>query len=128
MYDVPIVPPPVNMGRVRVEEPELDEVYHNVEEVPPVTQTQSQTGYGSPMMMMPAFRVGYCDFKVGIGYYDLGVSPSSSYMDVGPSTSYMHGHGHGRDRGEHNEYLYYEAPTDIPDPQEPNKNQRIKRS
>ncbi|TYJ98099.1 hypothetical protein E5676_scaffold222G00100 [Cucumis melo var. makuwa] len=32
MYDLPIVPPPVHRGRVRVEEAELDEVYHNVEE------------------------------------------------------------------------------------------------
>uniref|UniRef100_A0A9I9EIJ3 Uncharacterized protein n=1 Tax=Cucumis melo TaxID=3656 RepID=A0A9I9EIJ3_CUCME len=35
MYDLPIVPPPVHRGRVRVEEAKLDEVYHNVEEVPP---------------------------------------------------------------------------------------------
>uniref|UniRef100_A0A9I9EFD9 Uncharacterized protein n=1 Tax=Cucumis melo TaxID=3656 RepID=A0A9I9EFD9_CUCME len=28
MYDLPIVPPPVHRGRVRVEEAELDEVYH----------------------------------------------------------------------------------------------------
>ncbi|KAA0066318.1 mediator of RNA polymerase II transcription subunit 12-like isoform X1 [Cucumis melo var. makuwa] len=86
---------------------ELDEVYHNVEEVPPTTQTQSQTGYGSPMTMMPTFGAGYCDSEVGTRYYDVGVRPSSSYMDVGPSTSYMH--GHGRDYGEHNEYLYHEA-------------------
>uniref|UniRef100_A0A9I9EG94 Uncharacterized protein n=1 Tax=Cucumis melo TaxID=3656 RepID=A0A9I9EG94_CUCME len=93
MYDLPIVPPPLHRGRVRVEEAELDEVYHNVEEVPPTTQTQSQTGYGSPMTMMPTFGAGYCDSEVGTGYYDAGISPLSSYMDVGPSNSYMHGHG-----------------------------------
>uniref|UniRef100_A0A9I9CU75 Uncharacterized protein n=1 Tax=Cucumis melo TaxID=3656 RepID=A0A9I9CU75_CUCME len=89
MYDLPIVPPPVHRGRVRVEETELDEVYHNVEEVPPTTQTQSQTGY-----------------EFGTGYYDAGVGPSYSYM-----------HGHGRGYGEHNEYLYHEAPTDVSDRQ-----------
>uniref|UniRef100_A0A9I9DC68 Uncharacterized protein n=1 Tax=Cucumis melo TaxID=3656 RepID=A0A9I9DC68_CUCME len=25
------------------------------------------------MMMMPMFGVGYCDFEVGTGYYDLGL-------------------------------------------------------
>uniref|UniRef100_A0A9I9EKH9 Uncharacterized protein n=1 Tax=Cucumis melo TaxID=3656 RepID=A0A9I9EKH9_CUCME len=39
MYDLPIVPPLAHRGCVRVEEVELDEVYHNVEEVPPMTQT-----------------------------------------------------------------------------------------
>uniref|UniRef100_A0A9I9DXD3 Uncharacterized protein n=1 Tax=Cucumis melo TaxID=3656 RepID=A0A9I9DXD3_CUCME len=39
MYDLPIVPPLVHRGRVRVEEDELDEVYHNVEEMPHTTQT-----------------------------------------------------------------------------------------
>ncbi|KAA0032200.1 serine/threonine-protein phosphatase 7 long form-like protein [Cucumis melo var. makuwa] len=77
-------------GRVRVEEVELDEVYHKVKEVPPMTQTQSQTGYG--------------------------VGPSSSYMDVDLSTSYMHGHERGYE--EHNEYLYHEAPADVSDRQE----------
>uniref|UniRef100_A0A9I9ELA6 Uncharacterized protein n=1 Tax=Cucumis melo TaxID=3656 RepID=A0A9I9ELA6_CUCME len=33
------IPPPVYRGCVRVEEAELDEVYHNVEEVPPTTQS-----------------------------------------------------------------------------------------
>ncbi|TYK01176.1 GATA zinc finger domain-containing protein 10-like isoform X2 [Cucumis melo var. makuwa] len=116
MYDLPIVPPPVHRGCVRVEEAELDKVYHNVEEVPSTTQTQSQTGYGSPMTMMPTFEAGYCDFEVGIGYYDAGVGPSSSYVDVSPSTSYMHGHRRGY--GEHNEYLYHEAPADVSDRQE----------
>ncbi|KAA0049532.1 GATA zinc finger domain-containing protein 10-like isoform X2 [Cucumis melo var. makuwa] len=116
MYDLPIVPPRVHRGRVRVEEVELDEVYHNVEEVPPTTQTQSQTGYGSPMMMMPTFGAGYCDSEVSTGYYDAGIGPLSSYMDVGPSNSYMHGHGRGY--GEHNEYLYHEAPADVSDRQE----------
>ncbi|TYK11193.1 mediator of RNA polymerase II transcription subunit 12-like isoform X1 [Cucumis melo var. makuwa] len=103
MYDLSIVPPPVHRGRVRVEEAELDEVYHNVEEVPPTTQTQSQTGYGSPMTMMPTFGAGYYDSEVGTGYYDAGISPSSLYMDVGPSNFYMHGHKRGY--GEHNKYL-----------------------
>ena len=39
MYDLPIVPPPIHRGHVRVEEAELDEVYHNVEEMPLMTQT-----------------------------------------------------------------------------------------
>ncbi|TYK22189.1 GATA zinc finger domain-containing protein 10-like isoform X2 [Cucumis melo var. makuwa] len=90
IYDLPIVPPPIHRGRVRVEEAELDEVYHKVKEVHPMTQTQSQTGYG--------------------------VGPSSSYMDVDPSTSYMHGHERGYE--EHNEYLYHEAPADVSDRQE----------
>ncbi|TYK16354.1 GATA zinc finger domain-containing protein 10-like isoform X2 [Cucumis melo var. makuwa] len=113
MYDLPIVPQPVHRGRVRVEEAELDEVYHNVEEVPPTTQTQSQTGYGRPMTMMPTFGAGYCDSEVDTGYYDVGVGSSSSYMNVGPSASYMHGHGRGY--GEHNEYLYHEALADVSD-------------
>ena len=33
--------PLVHKGSVPVEEVELDEVYHNVEEVPPMTQTQN---------------------------------------------------------------------------------------
>ncbi|KAA0025972.1 mediator of RNA polymerase II transcription subunit 12-like isoform X1 [Cucumis melo var. makuwa] len=116
MYHLPIVPPQIHRGRVQVEEAELDEVYHNVEEMTPTTQKQNQTGYGSPMIMMPTFGVGYCDFEVNTEYYDSGVGPSSSYMDVGPSTSYMHGHRH--DYGEHNEYLYHEAPTEVSDRQE----------
>ncbi|KAA0042190.1 GATA zinc finger domain-containing protein 10-like isoform X2 [Cucumis melo var. makuwa] len=64
---------------------ELDEVYHNVEEVPPMTQAQSTIGAG----------------------------PSSLYIDVGPSNSYMPGHGRGY--REHNEYLYYEVPAEISD-------------
>ena len=43
MYNLPIVPPPIHRGHVRVEEAKLDEVYHNVDEVHPMTQTQSQT-------------------------------------------------------------------------------------
>ena len=78
MYDLPIVPPTVHRGRVRVEEAELNEVYHNVEEVPPTTQTQSQTRYGISMTMMPIFGAGYYDSKVGTGYYDSEVGPSSS--------------------------------------------------
>ena len=35
-HDLPIVPPSVHRGHVRVEEAELDEVYHNMEEVPPM--------------------------------------------------------------------------------------------
>ncbi|KAA0026041.1 GATA zinc finger domain-containing protein 10-like isoform X2 [Cucumis melo var. makuwa] len=116
MYNLRDVPPLVHKGRVQVEEAELDEVYHNVEEVLLTTQTQSQTGYGSPMTMMPTFGAGYCDSEVGIGYYDAGIGPSSSYMVVGPSTSYMHGQGRGY--GEHNEYLYHEAPADVSDQQE----------
>uniref|UniRef100_A0A9I9EDY5 Uncharacterized protein n=1 Tax=Cucumis melo TaxID=3656 RepID=A0A9I9EDY5_CUCME len=54
------------------------------------------------MMMMLAF---------GAGYYDSGVSPSSSYMDVGLSTSYMHGHERGYE--EYNKYLYHEAPAKV---------------
>ncbi|KAA0060605.1 GATA zinc finger domain-containing protein 10-like isoform X2 [Cucumis melo var. makuwa] len=68
------------------------------------------------MMPMPIFGAGYCDTEVDIGYYDSGVDPLSSYMDVGPLTSYMH--GHGRDFGEHNEYLYHEALIEVPNRQE----------
>uniref|UniRef100_A0A9I9E7R2 Uncharacterized protein n=1 Tax=Cucumis melo TaxID=3656 RepID=A0A9I9E7R2_CUCME len=45
-------------------------------------------------------------------------------MDVGPSTSYMH--GHRRDRGEHNEYLYYEALAKVSDRQECHNNTEFK--
>ena len=88
MYDLPIVPPLVHRGHVRVEELELDEVFHNVEEVHPMTQTHSQTGYGTPMMMMPTFGAEYCNSEVGIGNYDSSTDPLSSYMDASPSTSY----------------------------------------
>ena len=63
------------------------------------------------MTMMPIFGAGHCDSEVGTGYYDSGIDPSSSYMDAGPLTSYMHGHKRGH--GEHNEYLYYEAPVEV---------------
>ena len=46
MYDLPIVPPLVHRECVQVEEVELDEAFHNVEEVPSMTLTQSQIGYG----------------------------------------------------------------------------------
>ena len=71
---------------------------------------------GTPMMMMLIFGVGYCDSKTSKENYDSGVDPSSSYMDAGPSTSYMH--GHRCDHGEHNKYMYYEAPVEILDQQE----------
>jgi len=74
MYDIPTAPPPVprHRGRARAEEDDFDAVDHNVEELPPTqTQTQSQTGYASPMMMQRAF---------GSGYYDSEAEPSSSYM------------------------------------------------
>ena len=66
MYDLPIVSPLVHRGRVWVKEAELDKVYHNVEEVPHMTET----GYGSPMMMMQTFETGYGDSEVGTWYYD----------------------------------------------------------
>ncbi|TYK09656.1 GATA zinc finger domain-containing protein 10-like isoform X2 [Cucumis melo var. makuwa] len=94
MYDVSIVPAPIQRRRALVQEPdELEKVDQHVEEVALVTQTQSDTGYVSLVMMMSVFRTGY---------YDSGVDQSSDFK-----TQYMHGHGH--DRGEHNEYLYYEA-------------------
>ena len=73
-----------------MEEVELDEVFHNVKEVPPMIQTQIQNGYNSLMIMLPTFGAGYCDSKVGTRYYDSGVDLSSSYMNANPSTSYMH--------------------------------------
>uniref|UniRef100_A0A9I9CKH0 Mediator of RNA polymerase II transcription subunit 12-like n=1 Tax=Cucumis melo TaxID=3656 RepID=A0A9I9CKH0_CUCME len=79
----------------------------------------------SPMTMMPTFGAGYCDSEVGTGYYDAGVGPTSSYMDVGLLTSYMHGHRRGY--GEHNEYLYHEAPAMYQIDKSINKNQRTKR-
>ncbi|TYK29179.1 GATA zinc finger domain-containing protein 10-like isoform X2 [Cucumis melo var. makuwa] len=69
--DVPIVPIPVQRRHALVQE--LDEL----EEVPYVTQTQSETGYVSPMMMMPTFETRYYDLGVGqssnfgIGYYNM---------------------------------------------------------
>ena len=44
MYDLSIIPPPVHREGVWVEKAKLDEVYHNVEEVPPMTQAQSLIG------------------------------------------------------------------------------------
>ncbi|KAL4025619.1 GATA zinc finger domain-containing protein 10-like isoform X2 [Cucumis melo var. makuwa] len=71
MYDVPIVPAPVQRRRTLVQKlDELEEVDQNVEEVPPITQTQSETGYVSPMMMMSAF---------GTRYYYPGVGQSSGF-------------------------------------------------
>lgn len=52
-------------------------------------------------MMQPAY---------GSGYYNSKAGPSSSYM-----------HTHGRGREEHNEYLYYEAPTEVPEQPDPLK-------
>ena len=78
-------------------------------------QTQSQNGYGTPMIMMPTFGAGYCDSKIGTENYDSGIDPSSSYMDVGPTTFYMHGHECGH--GEHNKYMYYEASIQVLDRQ-----------
>lgn len=36
-----------------------------MEEVPPMTHTQRDIGYVSPMMMMSAFGTGYYDSGVG---------------------------------------------------------------
>ncbi|KAA0054649.1 GATA zinc finger domain-containing protein 10-like isoform X2 [Cucumis melo var. makuwa] len=91
-----------------------------------MTQTQSQIGYGSLMMMMSTFGSGYCDPKVSIRYYDSGINPSSSYIDADSTTSYMHGHEHGH--REHNEYLYYEALRRYQIDKSTNNNQRTKRS
>ena len=87
-----------------MKEAELNEVYHNVEEVS--TQTQSQTGYGSLIMMIRTIGVGYCDSEVGTRYYDSRLVHRSLYIDASSSNSYMHGHECAY--GEHNEYLYYE--------------------
>ncbi|KAA0025800.1 GATA zinc finger domain-containing protein 10-like isoform X2 [Cucumis melo var. makuwa] len=112
MYDVSIVPAPIQRRRALVQEPdELEKVDQHVEEVALVTQTQSDTGYVSLVMMMSVFRTGY---------YDSGVDQSSDFK-----TQYMHGHGH--DRGEHNEYLYYEALAAVleePDEQQQQENWR----
>ncbi|TYK05068.1 GATA zinc finger domain-containing protein 10-like isoform X2 [Cucumis melo var. makuwa] len=85
MYDVPIVPAPVQRRHALVQElDQLEEVDQHVEEVPPVTQTQSKYGYVSPVMMMPTF---------GMTYYDSGVSQSSDFgteyynSEAGPSSS-----------------------------------------
>ncbi|XP_050946586.1 serine/threonine-protein phosphatase 7 long form homolog [Cucumis melo] len=127
MYDVPIVPAPVQRRRPLVQEPDqLEEVDQHGEEVPPMTQTQSEHNYVSPVMMMPTFGTTYYDSGVGQssdfgrGYYNSEAGQSSTdfgqqYYDLGsdPSSSYMHGHGRGR--GEHNEYLYYEVPAAVPE-------------
>uniref|UniRef100_A0A9I9D3T2 Aminotransferase-like plant mobile domain-containing protein n=1 Tax=Cucumis melo TaxID=3656 RepID=A0A9I9D3T2_CUCME len=128
MYDVPIVPAPVQRRRPLVQEPDqLEEVDQHGEEVPPMTQTQTQSqhNYVSPVMMMPTFGTTYYDSRVGQssdfgrGYYNSEAGQSSTdfgqqYYDLGsdPSSSYMHGHGRGR--GEHNEYLHYEVPAAVP--------------
>ncbi|TYK03402.1 GATA zinc finger domain-containing protein 10-like isoform X2 [Cucumis melo var. makuwa] len=107
---------------------QLEEVDQHVEEVPPVTQTQTQSehSYVSLVVMMPTFGTIYYDSGVGQSsyfgrrYYNSEVGPSSTdfgqqYYDLGsdPSSSYMHDHGRGR--GEHNEYLYYEVPAAVPE-------------
>uniref|UniRef100_A0A9I9DU78 Uncharacterized protein n=1 Tax=Cucumis melo TaxID=3656 RepID=A0A9I9DU78_CUCME len=129
MYDVPIVPALVQRRRPLVQEPDqLEEVDQHVEEVPPVTQTQTQRehSYVSPVMMMPTFGTTYYDSGIdqssdfGRGYYNLEAGPSSTdfrqqYFDLesDPSSSYMHGHERGR--GEHNEYLYYKVLAAVPE-------------
>uniref|UniRef100_A0A9I9D7B3 Uncharacterized protein n=1 Tax=Cucumis melo TaxID=3656 RepID=A0A9I9D7B3_CUCME len=131
MYDVPIVPAPVQRRRPLVQKPDqLKEVDQHVEEVPLVTQspTQSEHSYVSPVMMMPTFGTTYYDSGVsqssdfGRGYYNSEADPSSTdfgqqYYNLGsdPSFSYSYMHGHGRGRGEHNEYLYYEVPAAVPE-------------
>ena len=40
---------------------ELEEVDQEVEEMPPMTQTQSETCYIGPMMMMSTFGTRYYD-------------------------------------------------------------------
>ncbi|KAL0537388.1 hypothetical protein IC582_026366 [Cucumis melo] len=127
MYDVPIVLAPVQKRRPLVQEPDqLEEANQHGEEVPPMTQTQTQSehSYVCPVMMMPTFGTTYYDSEVGQssdferGYYNSEVGQSSTnfgqqYYDLGsdPSSSYMHDHGRGR--GEHNEYLYYEVPAAV---------------
>uniref|UniRef100_A0A9I9DPC2 Uncharacterized protein n=1 Tax=Cucumis melo TaxID=3656 RepID=A0A9I9DPC2_CUCME len=107
MYDVPIVHAPIQRRRSLVQESD------QLEEVPPVTQTQSEHGYVSPVMMI----VGQSsDF--GTGYYNSKAGSSSSnfrqqYCDLGSDSSSSYMHCHGRGRGEHNEYLYYEVPAAI---------------
>ena len=114
MYNVLIVPTLVQRRRVRVQEPDqFEEVDQHVEELPPMTQTQSKHGYISPVMMMPTFGMTYYGYNseaspsssnIGQQYYELGSDPSSSCM-----------HGHGCGREEDNEYVYYEAPTTVPE-------------
>ncbi|XP_050937121.1 uncharacterized protein LOC127148153 [Cucumis melo] len=125
MYDVPIVHAPIQRRRSLVQESDqLEEVDQHVEEVPPVTQTQSEHGYVSPVMMMRAFETTYYDSGVGqssdfgTGYYNSKAGSSSSnfrqqYCDLGSDSSSSYMHCHGRGRGEHNEYLYYEVPAAI---------------
>ena len=56
MYDVPIVPTPIQKRRARVQElDELEQVNQHMEEVPSMIQTQSETGYVSLMIMMPTY-------------------------------------------------------------------------
>ena len=71
MYVVPIIPALVQRRCAREQEPDqMEEVDQHVEEVPPVTQTQSEHGYISPIMMMSAF---------GTTYYDSGFGQSSDF-------------------------------------------------
>lgn len=46
---------PIHREHFRVEEVELDEVDLNVEEMCPITQSHSQTDYGSSTMMTSVF-------------------------------------------------------------------------
>uniref|UniRef100_A0A9I9DWW7 Uncharacterized protein n=1 Tax=Cucumis melo TaxID=3656 RepID=A0A9I9DWW7_CUCME len=115
MYDVPIVPAPVQRRRPLVQEPDqLEEVDQHGKEVPPMTQTQTQSehSYVSPVMMMATFGTTYYDSGVGQSS-DFGIEYYNSEAGSYPSSSYMHGHGRGR--GEHNEYLYSEVPAAIPE-------------
>ncbi|KAA0050314.1 GATA zinc finger domain-containing protein 10-like isoform X2 [Cucumis melo var. makuwa] len=90
------------------------------------TQTQSEHSYVSPVMMMPTFGTTYYDSGVnqssdfGRGYYNSEAGPSSTdfgqqYYDLGSDPSSLYMHGHGRGRGEHNEYLYYEVLAAVPE-------------
>ncbi|XP_050941487.1 uncharacterized protein LOC127149667 [Cucumis melo] len=85
MYDVPIVPAPVQRRRPLVQEPDqLEEVDQHGEEVPPMTETQSEHNYVSPVMMMPTFETTYYDSGVGQsldfgrGYYNSEAGQSST--------------------------------------------------
>lgn len=71
---------PVHREHFRVEEVELDEVDLNVEEMCPITQSHSQTDYGSFTIMTLAFSSEYYDSRVG---------QLSLYIHVDPLTSVM---------------------------------------
>lgn len=116
LYDIPIAPPPGprRRGRARGDEipvqneppVQYDEAHHDVDDIPPFTQTQTQN-YASPYtptMTMPLTE----------SYHSASSSSYAHHDDVGPSSS---SHRRGRGRGEHESYVYPIDPIAEPEDQ-----------